>query len=245
MREEDNESKTEMTMAMHFRAHLQKTRLGIGSADGPCVSVSLEKITASRPTQIAVGYREVCIKLEKLHRRCVADSSAVIQKSLIPAIIGPGGYIYILDGHHMVLALHLAGHQFALMRVIADLSNLCFEPFWHALEERNWVHPFDRNGRRRAYCEMPSSILCLEDDSFRSLARALRRRGGFAKSTVPHADFAWADFLRCRIDPELPARDFPAALKLAQELAASHAADHLPGRLAPTSRITPLSIHLQ
>lgn len=219
---------------MHILAPLENTRPGIGSAGGLCLSVSLEEISAIRPTQIAVGYREVCIKLEKLYTRRVADGSAVIEKSLIPAIIGPRGYIYLLDGHHLVLALHMAGRRFALVSIIADLSILGVEAFWRALEERSWVYPFDSSGRRRPYCEMPSSILCLEDDSFRSLARALRRCGGFAKSTVPYADFAWADFLRCRIDPQLPARDFPAALGLAQELAASHAADHLPGRLAPT-----------
>jgi hypothetical protein len=184
---------------------------------------------------MAVGYREVRVKLQKLDARRVADTDAVMQKRLIPVIAGPGGQLYIRDGHHLALALHLAGRASMLVSIVADLSDLSIEDFWHALDERGWVHPFDGSGRRRQFSRIPSSVLGVEDDPFRSLAGALRRCGVFARSSVPYADFAWADFLRSRIDPDLQARDFAAALALACRLAASHAARHLPGWLGPNA----------
>lgn len=192
--------------------------------------VSLVEISALRPTQIAVGYREVCIKIQKL-------GDAAVQKRLIPVIAGPGGQFYLRDGHHLALALHLAGRDFVRANVVADLSELSIEAFWSALDKRYQVHPFDGAGRRQPYSRMPSSILCVDDDPFRSLARALRRCGGYAKSNAPYADFAWADFLRYQIDARLPVRDFTAALVIARELAGSRAAEHLPGWMAPAARV--------
>jgi hypothetical protein len=165
--------------------------------------------------------------------RCGADNAAVAQKRLIPVIAGPGGKFYLRDGHHLALALHLAGRASVLVSIVADLTHTSVGDFWHALDERNWVHPFDGGGRQRQFGRMPSNLLGVEDDPLRSLAGALRRQGAFAKSSVPYADFAWADFLRSRIDPGLQARDFPAAFELARGLAASGDAEHLPGWLGP------------
>jgi hypothetical protein len=211
---------------MDFRASLETSGSGIGHAGGSGQPVWLEKISVLRPTQMAVGYREVCAKFQKLGA-CGADA----QKRLIPVIEGPGGQFYLRDGHHLALALHLAGRSAVLVRVVADLSDLGLEAFWRTLEARNWVYPFDGSGRRQPLGRIPARLLEVEDDPFRSLAGALRRCGAYAKSTAPYADFAWADFLRRRIDPALSLRDFDAALAGARALAASRAAAHLPGRL--------------
>jgi hypothetical protein len=194
---------------------------------------SLAEISALKPTQIGVGYREVCVKFHKLRR---ANGSNAVQKRLIPVIAGPGGHFYLRDGHHLTLALHLAGRKSVRVNVVDDWSDLGIEAFWRALDACNGAYPFDGNGRRQRYCRMPSNILCVDDDPFRSLAGALRRCGGYSKSAAPYADFAWTDFLRHRIDAHLLMRDFPAALARARELAASRAAEHLPGWLAPKAK---------
>ena len=53
-----------------------------------------------------------------------------------------------------------------------------------------------------AYGDIPKSIEDMADDPFRSLAGALRRKGGYAKDTTPFSEFLWADFLRRRIEPQ-------------------------------------------
>jgi hypothetical protein len=57
-----------------------------------------------------------------------------------------------------------------------------------------------RHGRRLLYERIPTSMSDLSDDPYRSLVSALRHVGGFDKVKVTYSEFAWADFLRRRLD---------------------------------------------
>jgi len=179
-------------------------------------------ISALRPTQVTVGLREIAAKRQRLELREGAPR-------IIPVVCGPGGQAYLRDGHHLVLALHDAGVDTVRVAWVDDLSQLEAAPFWSLLEERGWVYPFDRNGIRRDFAQMPANVLELEDDPFRSLAGELRRQGGFFKSKTAYAEFAWADYLRWRIDSALVTEQFQEALDIALALALSEDASHLPG----------------
>jgi hypothetical protein len=102
--------------------------------------------------------------------------------------------------------------------VVDDLSHLDPGRFWMTMAARSWTRPFDGQGERRPFDRMPANGLALEDDPFRSLAGALRRRGVYAKTGVPHADFAWADFLRRRIRSTNLVHDFEATVDEAETL---------------------------
>lgn len=71
------------------------------------------------------------------------------------------------------------------------------------------------------------------DDPYRSLAGALRLRGGFAKDVTPFSEFLWADFLRHRVGRKLLKHDFAAALRRALRLAKTDGASYLPGWCGP------------
>jgi hypothetical protein len=96
------------------------------------------------------------------------------------------------------------------------------------------MHPFDDEGRRRGYRDIPKTVTELVDDPFRSLAGELRRIGGFAKDTTPFSEFIWADFLRRRMKRKFIEKDFNSALEQALELAKSAEADYLPGWCGPS-----------
>ncbi len=117
--------------------------------------------------------------------------------------------------------------------MVADLRRLPQEAFWVYLDNRGWLHPFDKRGRRRRYDDLPKKISALIDDPYRSLAGELRLSGGYAKDTTPFSEFLWADFLRRRIKPKLLKDDFPDALVRALKLAKSGDADFLPGWCGP------------
>jgi hypothetical protein len=178
-------------------------------------------IPALRSTQVTVGLREVAAKRQRLELRGSPRT--------VPVVCGPGQQAFLRDGHHLVLALHSAGVETVRVAWIDDLSHLDAESFWAVLEERAWVYPFDGNGLRRDFAQMPASVLELEDDPFRSLAGELRRQGGFLKSKAAYAEFAWADYLRWRIDSVLVTEQFQDALDIALALALSEDASHLPG----------------
>jgi hypothetical protein len=102
------------------------------------------------------------------------------------------------------------------------------------MDNRNWMHPYDAEGVRRPYRDIPKSVADLIDDPFRSLAGELRRAGGFAKDTTPFSEFLWADFLRRRLKRKLLDHDFDHAIETALELAKSQDAGYLPGWCGPS-----------
>jgi hypothetical protein len=192
------------------------------------------RIAELRPTQITVGMREV--EARRKHWRGLAGGKKreiFLQKHLIPAILGAEGRHYILDHHHLVLALHREGLDEMYVTVLQDLSALDRRTFWFVLDQRNWMHPFDDKGVRRSYEEIPKRVDRMADDPYRSLAGELRRRGGFAKDTTPYSEFLWADYLRRHIKRGAVEKDFKRALRAALELAKSKTADYLPGWCGP------------
>ena len=186
-----------------------------------------------RPTQITVGMREV--RAKRSHWRQIEGDKegAFLGKHMIPVILGPKRRPYVIDHHHLARALHDEGVEHVLVTVIANLSKLEKDAFWVVLDNRSWMHPYDENGRRRDYREIPKSVAGLLDDPFRSLAGELRRAGGYAKDTTPFSEFLWADFLRRRLKRKDVDQDFDTALKDAVELAKSMDANYLPGWCGP------------
>jgi hypothetical protein len=186
-------------------------------------------IDSLRPTQITVGMREV--EEKRRHWRKLADKKKpeFLGRHMIPVILGPKDRHYVIDHHHLTRALLEEGVENVLVLVIKELKTLGGEGFWTFLDHHGWVYPYDAEGRRRGYDELPKSVAGLADDPFRSLAGELRRAGGFAKDTNPFSEFLWADFLRRRIKRKTVEKDFGAAMKRALALAKNAEADYLPG----------------
>lgn len=181
------------------------------------------------PTQVTVGMREVDIKRRRWQERSGSEAADFINRHPLPVILGPHARPYLIDRHHLALALQCEGIVQLPVTIVANMSALGFEEFWATLEDYSLTHPFDDGGRRCSYEDMPPSVDRLIDDPYRSLAGALKRAGGYAKDKTPFSEFRWADFLRCRIPRELTERNFGRALVLAMSLAQTSEAAALPG----------------
>jgi hypothetical protein len=190
-------------------------------------------IAELRPTQMTVGMREVEAKRASWRHHPDRDKPDFLGRHMIPVVEGPKHRHYIIDHHHLSLALHLEGVTDVLVSVVADLSRLKGAAFWTFMDNRSWMHPYDVKGRRRPYEDLPRSVKGLDDDPYRSLAGELRRIGGFAKDTTPFSEFLWADYLRRKIKIEHIGEDFDKALKRAYALARHADADFLPGWCGP------------
>jgi hypothetical protein len=187
-----------------------------------------------RPTQITVGMREVLAKRKLWRETRTKKGGTFLGKHMIPVVLGPKHRHYVIDHHHLSRALHDEGVKDVAVTVVSNLSALDREAFWMVLDSRRWMHPFDDEGRRRHYEDIPKSVSGLVDDPFRSLAGELRRAGGFAKDTMPFSEFLWADFLRRRLKRKAIERDFDRAMEQALALAKSPAANYLPGWCGPS-----------
>jgi hypothetical protein len=190
-------------------------------------------ITDLRPTQITVGMREVKAKRKHWQEIGLKKGGRFLGSHMIPVILGPKKRNYVIDHHHLSLALHEEKVKTVAVTVIANLSKLEPDEFWNVMDNRSWMHPFDDEGVRRHYKDIPKSITELVDDPFRSLAGELRRSGGYAKDTTPFSEFIWAEFLRRRIKRKTVENDFDGSLEKALQLAKSMEATYLPGWCGP------------
>ncbi len=186
-----------------------------------------------RPTQMTVGFREVEAKRRTWRDKTEKQRAAFFGMHMIPVILGPKNNRYVIDHHHLSRALLEEKVKQVLVTVVADLSRLEKEAFWVFMDNRSFTHPYDTEGRRCSFDDIPKSVADLHDDPFRSLAGELRRMGGFAKDTKPFSEFLWADYLRRQIKRKRVEDDFDRALEQAMSLAKSPEADFLPGWCGP------------
>lgn len=188
-----------------------------------------------RPTQLTVGMREVDEKRRRWRSDNSEKAAQLLRNHIVPVVLGPKERTYVVDHHHLALALLREGQPNVFTTMIGNLSHLKKEAFWVVMDNRSWLHPFDANGVRQPYSAIPQSLTDMADDPFRSLAGALHRAGGYAKDATPFSEFLWADYLRRNVDHTLVTKDFDAALVRALALAKSHEASYLPGWCGPFS----------
>lgn len=189
------------------------------------------ELTQLKPTQIAVGMLQVERKQKRL-RELAGDPAkleAYITERPIRVVMGPGDKAYVIDHHHLALALIRENHTKAPMVVEADYSALDEDKFWKKMDDMRYVHPYDAKGKKQSFDAIPESLLDLQDDPYRALASYVREEGGFKKVRTPFAEFAWADYFRTRIPEDLIRNDLKKAVKMATKIARDKDAAKLPG----------------
>src|SRR5947209_3994416 len=115
-------------------------------------------IATLRPTQITVGMREVDEKRRHWRSHDDKKKGEFLGKHMIPVVRGPKDRHYVIDHHHLTRALHEEGVEHVLVTVVADLRHLARDEFWVVLDHHAWVHPYDAQGRRRDFVDIPKSV---------------------------------------------------------------------------------------
>ncbi len=189
------------------------------------ITIDLAKI---RPTQVSIGYEEVKKKRKEWRELSKRDRKALLSSHWFPSILGPRGEYFIIDHHHLGMALHLEEQSSVNLTVLKDFSLLNLETFWRVMEFHQWVHPFDESGNRVPFSKIPTTVSKLRDDPYRSLAGLAREHGAFAKDLTPYSEFLWADFFRTRI-PKKKLIKWDLAIESALQCAQTQEASYLPG----------------
>jgi len=181
-----------------------------------------------RPTQLTVGYAEVAAKRAEWKKLAKKKRKELLSRHWFPGVLGPAGKVYIVDHHHLGLALIEEKVDSVPVLVQRDFSWLEPAVFWRTMEFNRWAHPYDAHGHRADYDAFPAALTDLTDDPYRTLSARVREAGGYAKDATPYAEFLWADFLRPRVKlkSEQPGK---RALKQSLDLAHTHEAAYLPG----------------
>lgn len=181
-----------------------------------------------RPTQLTVGKAEVAEKRAQWHSLGKKKRKELIEAHWFPGVLGPKQRVYIVDHHHLGLALMEEGVKSVPVMIQRDFSWLEPEVFWRTMEFNRWAHPYDQHGTRASYDAFPASLDSLADDPFRTLAAQVRMAGGCAKDATPYAEFLWADFYRRHLKL-VGGKVTPKVMQQALLLAHSHDTAYLPG----------------
>ena len=187
------------------------------------------KLAEARPTQMTVGFVEVSAKRTMWERLALRDKEAYLRNHCLPAVRGPKSMIYIIDHHHLGLALLEDGIEHTHALILRDFSALQKDEFWTIMDHHQWAHAYDEKGRRCDISKLPKRLDQMRDDPYRSLAGEARNAGAFAKDNAPFAEFMWADFFRHRIALKGTLPNDEVIVQRAVELARSTVAAHLPG----------------
>ncbi len=189
----------------------------------------LVKIKDLHPTQGAVGFLEVESKQKKFIRLDETKKKKLIKKSIVPVVLGLDKKMYMIDQHHYVSVARRERVKKVYYEIVGDLSDSAnLDAFWKKMQEHGWVY-LKVNGVPIDPKDLPETIDKLVDDPYRSLAGQVREEDGFEKTTIPFAEFFWADYFRPQIQKSIVESDFKKAVGLAKELVHVPAAAGLPG----------------
>ena len=213
----------------------QKRKQSDTNRSRPRQSIQLSRL---RPTQLSVGMREVKLKrrrLRKLERQPVELVNFILEMP-IRVVLGPANKVYVIDHHHLALALRREKFESAPMEIDADFSRLMPRAFWKKMQAKGFLHLVNAKGAPKPLSRLPRRLEDLKDDPYRSLAGFVRAAGGYQKTSEPFAEFKWADFFRTQIGAKSIHNRFTRCVKKAVRLARSASAAKLPGYLGPSRK---------
>lgn len=213
------------------RAFTSSGKCGLNQKVGDYCNIPANQL---RPTQLTFGAIEVERSSEKITAMSHKKLDKYIAAHVAPVVIGPNGAVYLTDHHHFAMAMAKAfGETTSIAAVVVqNWSHKGLAEFWNLMDAKSYTYLFDENGiGPKNAQDLPTQIFDLKNDSYRSLAWAVSNGGGYEASSVPHADFMWANYFRAKISKDAIDADFDNTVVESISIAHSLEAKTLPGYL--------------
>lgn len=178
------------------------------------------------PTQMNEGFQEVDKKTTgfDILQPSQLGTTAGLLTDIEPVVIGPGGQLYLTDGHHTFTALensaYGASNPTVYVNVIANFSNLTTQEFWAQMQADDLLLPLNdgvaQTVNTATGSPIPPSLTGLTPDVYRGLEYSILKNknsklfpsssniAGVTGSSIPgldkitglYGDFIWADAYR-------------------------------------------------
>lgn len=194
--------------------------------------MQLARIDELYPTQICVGFQAAKNKQKRLENKRNQELIEYLESHPIPVVKGYESRYYLIDHHHLLVALDEMKIKKVYIKEVLDLSHLDHDAFWNEMKVRKYIWPFDQHGRELSLMEfvakLPRTIDELNDDPYRTLAGMLKDNNAYTKDWTPFSEFHWANHLR-KLIPLYGGKVTDMDVKTATVLAKSQACSHLPG----------------
>ncbi|MFN7228962.1 MAG: ParB-like protein [Synechococcaceae cyanobacterium] len=185
-----------------------------------------------RPTQLCVGLAEVRSRQSDFRSESRRERSRYLSAKPVPLVRGAGDQYWMVDRHHRLRALlEMDPAATAFGYVVLDVARDEPPQVLAELEQRGWLYLYDGRGLGPlATAVLPTNLLGLHDDPFRSLVWKLKKEGMIKPAPlIPFHEFRWGAWLRSRPLPPFSSGRLEPALPAARALARSRAAAHLAG----------------
>lgn len=195
---------------------------------------ALEEVAVGvlQPTQRCVGLAEIRQRMADFRGEASGERRRYLRGKPVPLVRAADGGLWMVDRHHRLRALlELDPHATAFGYVALQVASAERSVVLAELESRGWLYLHDGRGRGPWPSEeLPTSLLGLEDDPYRSLAWKLKQEGVIAAAPlIPFHEFRWGAWLRRRQLPPFHSLRLEPALPAARALARSRAAAELAG----------------
>jgi hypothetical protein len=193
-------------------------------------------VAALRPTQLCVGMAEVRSRQADFSADSNRERRDYLGSKPVPLVRSGDGSLWMVDRHHRLRALlALRPEATAFGYVALDLATDDHDTVLAELAQRGWMYLYDGRGLGPLPPRtLPTNLLGLQDDPYRSLVWKLKReRVVQAAPLIPFHEFRWGAWLRSRPLPPFSSLRLEPALPMARALARSGAASHLAGWQGP------------
>jgi fibronectin-binding autotransporter adhesin len=172
------------------------------------------------PTQMNEGFTEVDKKATgfDILQPSQQETTASLLGDIEPVVIGPGGKLYLTDGHHTFTALEDSAYGSSnlpvYVNVIANYSNDTMAQFWAQMEESDFLLPLNDGVpeivNTSTGSPIPTTLTGLTSDVYRGLEYSILKNknsklfttstniGGVIGSAIPGVDKEtglYADFI--------------------------------------------------
>jgi autotransporter-associated beta strand protein len=176
------------------------------------------------PTQMNVGFSEIGKKTSGFDLLAPSALTSTLLTDIEPVVIGPGGQLYLTNGHHTFLALsksvHGAANPNVFVDVIANYSQLTPVQFWAQMQASNFLLSLDggvvQSIDPNTGAPIPTSLAGMANDVYRGLEYSILKNSnsvlfptaanitssigsskpGLDKTAAYYSDFIWAQAYR-------------------------------------------------
>jgi hypothetical protein len=181
---------------------------------------------------MCIGMAEIRSRQLDFSEESQEERRRYLRSKPVPLVRNGAGDLWMVDRHHRLRALlELDSRVTTYGYVIAEVESHDRSDVLRELQRRGWLYLHD--GRGKGPCppeQLPSSLLDLEDDPYRSLVWKLKKEGVLRpQPLIPYHEFRWGAWLRSRPLPPFHSGFLDPALPAARRLARSAAASHLAG----------------
>ena len=160
------------------------------------------------------------------------ERSRYLRTKPVPLVRSAAGDLWMVDRHHRLRALvELDPKVTSFGDVIEDLPTHDRLTVLAHLQRRGWLYLFDGRGNGPHAPEaLPSKLMGLQDDPYRSLVWKLKKEKAISpQPLIPYHEFRWGAWLRSRPLPPFSSEHLDPALPAARALVRSSSAAHLAG----------------